>query len=262
MRSIILLLLVSISYSLFAQDTFQLAPPLLKYNSVFFSGKTMVEIKFAQSGTAVHFTLNNRTPSVQDPVYTKPIPVKNNFTTLKAGAFGNNYRPSETAAVTFIKEGKAVQSIQQTTPNEKYPGNGANTLIDNKGGVEQLSSTTWMGYLCDTVTVAMNMYKKQRVGSVLINFLQNESSWIFLPDEVIVYWFDKKSGSFQLFGKEKLTADIETPGSRCSYRIVKTESKRKTNKILISILVKKSIPAWHAAKGEHAWMFIDEIKVY
>ncbi len=222
----------------------------------------MVEIKFAQSGTAVHYTLNNRTPSVQDPVYTKPIPVKNNFTTLKAGAFGNNYRPSETVAVTFIKEGKAVQSIQQTTPNEKYPGNGANTLIDNKGGVEQLSSTTWMGYLCDTVTVTLSMYKKQVISSVLINFLQNESSWVFLPDDVIVYWFEKKSNSFQLFGKRKLPADKETPGSHCNYHIIKTKNKVRTDKILISILVKKKIPAWHPAKGEHAWMFIDEIKVY
>lgn len=262
MRSIILLLLLSISYSLFTQDTFQLAPPLMKYNSVFFSGRAMVEIKFAQSGTAVHYTLNNREPTIQDPFYTMPITVKNNFTTLKAKSFGNNFLPSEAVGVTFIKEGKAVQSIQQTAPNAKYPGSGANTLIDNEGGVEQLSSTTWMGYLCDTVTVTMSMYKKQRVSSVLINFLQNESSWIFLPDNIIVYWFNKKSNSFQLFGKEKIPADKETPGGHCNYHIIETKNKVRTNKILVSILVKKKIPAWHPAKGEHAWMFIDEIKVY
>jgi hypothetical protein len=35
-----------------------------------------------------------------------------------------------------------------------------------------------------------------------------------------------------------------------------------TNKLLINIIVKKKIPDWHPAKGSHAWMFIDEIKVY
>jgi hypothetical protein len=55
MRSITLVFLLGMSHIIFAQDTFQLAPPLVKYNSVFFADKTMVEIKFAQSATAVHY---------------------------------------------------------------------------------------------------------------------------------------------------------------------------------------------------------------
>ena len=262
MKSITLLFLLNIPYLLFAQDTFQLAPPLLKYSSVFFANKTAVEIKFAQRGTVVHYILNNREPTRQDPVYTKPITIKNNFTTLKAKAFGNNFHPSETVAVTFIKEGKAIQLIKQTPPNSKYPGTGANTLIDNKGGIEQLSSNTWMGYNCDTVAVTMEMGKLQTVNKVLLNFLQSENGWVFLPDEVIIYWFDNKSSSFRLFGNEKLLTDKETPGSHCNYRIITVKNKIRTNKILITILVKKIIPSWHPAIGQHAWMFIDEIKVY
>ena len=262
MKSITLLFLLSIPYPLFAQDTFQLAPPLLKYNSVFFANKTTVKIKFAQRGTVVHYLLDNREPATQDPVYTKPITITNNFTTLKAKAFGNNFRPSETVTITFIKEGKSIQLIKQTPPSIKYPGAGANTLIDNKGGIEQPSSNTWMGYNCDTVAVIMDMGKQQTVNKVLLNFLQSENNWVFLPDEVIIYWFDNKSGSFRIFGNEKLFTDKETPGSHCNYRIITTKNKIRTNKILINILVKKIIPPWHPAKGEHAWMFIDEIKVY
>ncbi len=262
MKSITLLFLLNIPHLLFAQDTFQLAPPLLKYSSVFFANKTAVEIKFAQRGTVVHYILNNREPTRQDPVYTKPITIKNNFTTLKAKAFGNNFHPSETVAVTFIKEGKSIQLIKQTPPNSKYPGTGANTLIDNKGGIEQLSSNTWMGYNCDTVAVTMEMGKLQTVNKVLLNFLQSENGWVFLPDEVIIYWFDNKSSSFRLFGNEKLLTDKETPGSHCNYHVITAKNKIRTNKILISILVKKIIPSWHPAKGQHAWMFIDEIKVY
>ena len=262
MKSIIVLFLLYIPYPLFAQDTFQLAPPLLKYSSVFFADKTTVEIKFAQRGTVVHYILNNREPAGQDPVYTKPITIKNNFTTLKAKAFGNNFRPSETVAVTFIKEGKSIQSIKQTPPGTKYPGTGTNTLIDNKGGIEQLSSNTWMGYNCDTVAVTMDMGKLQKVNKVLLNFLQSENGWVFLPDEIIIYWFDNKSNSFRMFGNEKLFTEKETSGSHCNYRIITAKNKIRTNKILINILVKKIIPPWHPAKGEHAWMFIDEIKVY
>lgn len=260
--SILLLVILGFSYALFAQDTFQLAPPLLKYGSVFFSNKMLVEIKFAQSGTAVHYNLNNQEPTVQDPVYTKPVVIKNNFKTLRAKVFGNKFYSSETVAVTFIKEGKTIQSIEQTAPNTKYLGTGVNTLTDNKGGLEQLSSNTWMGYNCDTVTVTLKLGKQQTVSKVLLNLLQSESAWVFLPDEIIVKWYDKKLNTFQPFGKEKIFSDWETSGSHCNYRIIETTNKLKTDKILIQIIVKKNIPEWHPSKGEHGWMFIDEIKVY
>lgn len=262
MKSSILLFLLGISFSLFAQDTFQLAPPLLKYSSVFFRDKAIVEIKFAQSKTKVHYSLNNQEPTINDRVYKNPISIKTNFGTLKAKAFGNAFHPSETVTATFIKEGKAIQSIQQTIPNPKYPGSGASTLTDNNGGNEQLSSNTWMGYNCDTVTVSLNLGKQQTVNKVLLNFLQNESAWIFLPNQIIVNWFDKKTNSFQPFGSETIGTEKETPGSHCNFRIIENNNKIKTDKILINIIVQKNIPAWHPAKGAHAWMFIDEIKVY
>lgn len=262
MKNIILLFLLNLSYSLFAQPVFQLAPPILKYNSVFFINTTTVEIKFAQSGTTVHYVLDKREPSTQDPVYTKRITIKNNFTTLKAKAFGNNFSPSESIAATFIKDGKSIQFVNQTPPNIKYPGTGTNTLIDNKGGIDIISSKSWLGYNCDTVVVTMDMAKMQNIHKVLLNFLQSENDWIFLPEEIIIYWLDMKTGSFRFFGHEKLSALKETPGTQCNYQLITSKNMIKANKILINILVKKTIPSWHAAAGKHGWMFIDEIKVY
>jgi Fn3 associated len=262
MKNITLLFLLGMSHPLFSQDTFQLAPPMVKYNSAFFINNTMVEINFAQSRTAVHYTLNKREPTVKDLIYTKPVTVKNNFTTLKVKAFGNNFHPSQTVATTFFKAGKKIQSVQHTIPNKDYPGGGANTLIDNKGGIPQFGSNTWLGYNCDTVRVTMNLEKEQTVSKVLLHFLQDEGSWIFMPDEINIQWFDKKANSFKNFGNEKLLADTASPGSRCNFRIIQTKNKMQTNKILINIIVKKTIPAWHPGKGEHGWLFIDEIKVY
>jgi hypothetical protein len=262
MKSVILLFLLTISTAIFAQDTFQLAPPLVKYNSVFFADKAMVEIKFAQATAAVHYTLNNQEPTVKDLIYAKPITFKSNCTTLKVKAFGNNFYPSQTVATTFFKAGKKIQSVQQTIPHKNYGGNGANTLVDNRGGVPQFGSNTWLGYNCDTVIISMNLKQEQTVNKILLHFLQDEGSWIFMPDEININWFDKKANSFKKFGNDKLAADTATTGSRCSYRIVQTKNEIQTNKILISILVKKNIPAWHPAKGEHGWLFIDEIKVY
>ena len=206
--------------------------------------------------------MDNREPTEKDAVYTVPINVSKNLVTLKTKASGIGFLPSETVATTFIKEGKRVQSVQYTLPDAKYPGSGSNALIDNKGGMLPLSSTTWMGYKCDTVTITMDMGKQASVKEVLLNFLQSESSWIFLPEQIIIYWYDEKTNKFQNFGKELISSDKETPGTRCNYQMITAKNEVRTNKILINILVTKTIPQWHAAKGEHAWMFIDEIKIY
>jgi hypothetical protein len=261
-KNILFVFLCSISSPLFAQDTFQLAPPLLKYGSIFFADKTDLAIKFAQRGTAVHYTINGNEPSARDTKYKKPISITDNFTTVKAKAFGNNFHPSATVAVTFIKDGKPIRSVEQTTANEKYPGSGAATLIDNKGGNVQTSSNTWMGYNCDTVNITVNLQKKETVNSVLLDLLQNEDGWIFLPEQILLYWYDKKSNSFFPFGKEVLFMEEPTPGANCNYRIINSKQNIKTSKILIRLCLVRNMPAWHTNKGEHAWMFIDEIKVY
>ncbi|HRG83821.1 MAG TPA: hypothetical protein PLO99_14980, partial [Chitinophagaceae bacterium] len=53
-------------FLLTAQDTFQLAAPFIKHQSVFFNKKASVEIVFAQEGTSIHYTLNGAAPAATD----------------------------------------------------------------------------------------------------------------------------------------------------------------------------------------------------
>lgn len=245
-----------------AQAGFQLAPPLLKYTSIFFTESATAEIRFEQPGTTVHYTLNNEEPTEHDRVYVNTLVLKNKFTTLKAKAFGKDFLPSETVGVTFIRDGNKIKTIDCTKADPAYPASGAQSLTDNRGGIDQKDSNTWLGYSCDTVTVNMEMARSKPVKQVLINFLQNEDNWIFLPEQILVYGFDRRTDSFRLVGQEVIASDKGTPGSRCTYRLISTNKDFATDKLLIHIVVKKTIPEWHAAKGQHAWMFVDEIKIY
>ena len=262
MRQICFLVLFIFVQEANAQISFQLASPLLKYSSIFFREEAVAEIRFEQPGTTIHYTLDAKEPTVDDPVYAKPLVLKNNFATLKAKAFGQDFLPSETVAVTFIKDGKKIKTIESTKADPNYPGNGAPSLTDNKGGIEQQNSNTWLGYNCDTVSVHIEMEKSQPVEQVLLDFLQNEESWIFLPEQVLVYGFDKKTNRFLVVGQQVAASDKGTPGSRCTYQLITTKENLVTDRLLINIVVKKTIPEWHPARGQHAWMFVDEIKIY
>ena len=249
-------------YNCYAQQTFQLAPPMLKYHSIFFKTSEMVSMQFAQSGTKIFFTLNGKEPTQNDSYYYKPILIQKSFTTLKAKVFGDGFLPSETVAITFIKDGLKIKSVQATEPNEKYPGNGLQTLFDNEGGVANNQSKEFMGYQTDSVVLNVSLEKKQKITSVLLDFLRDHGSWIFLPQSIRVYYFDDIKNEFRFLAEKEIVADSSQQSSTTVFEKLNTNKKVLSSKIRIVLKPLSSIPAWHPGKGQHGWMFIDEIKIY
>lgn len=243
-----------------AQDTFQLAAPFIKHQSVFFKKKASVEIVFAQEGTSIHYTLNGAAPAATDPVYTKPLIIKKNFTTVKARVFGKGFSASETEQAIFIKEGIPVKSIEHPAPNDKYNGDGGQTLNDNQGGVLSLQSKTWLGFLMDTITFTIAVNKKQAVQSVLFQLLQDYNSWIFFPDKVEVYC--SKGGVMEKQG-EMFFNRVENKETKLVQPfLIPFGKKVSTNLVQLRIYTCSKIPDWHPGKGQKGWLFIDEIKIY
>jgi hypothetical protein len=89
MRHILLFPILLIFLHGAGQEKFQLAPPMLKYKSGFFSGKTSFTVIFSQPGAEVRYTLNGKEPGEKDLLYTKPVTITSR-TTVKAKAFGKN----------------------------------------------------------------------------------------------------------------------------------------------------------------------------
>ncbi len=249
-------------HNCYAQQTFQLAPPMLKYHSIFFKTSEMVSMQFAQQDTKIFFTLNGKEPTQNDFYYYKPIGIRKSFTTLKAKVFGNGFLPSETVAITFIKDGLKIKSVQAPDANEKYPGNGPQTLFDNKGGIANNQSKNFMGYQTDSVTINVSLEKKEKITSVLLDFLHDNGSWIFLPESIRVYYFDDKKNDFQFLAEKEIIADSSQQSSTTVFEILKADKKVFSDKLKIVLTPVQSIPDWHSGKGQHGWMFIDEIKIY
>ncbi|MBL7817188.1 MAG: chitobiase/beta-hexosaminidase C-terminal domain-containing protein [Saprospiraceae bacterium] len=245
-----------------AQDAFQLAPPLLKYPSVFFTKEAKIDLVFAEPNTQIHYTLNGEEPTENAQRYTHPLSITKNFTTVKARVFGKNYLPSDVVQATFIKEGLPIKSAETTLPNPKYKGSGAKTLIDNEGGKTTVSSPTWLGFQTDTVDVILNLHKKEKFKKVLIGLLRDYGSWIFLPEKIAIYAFDDKKNYFQLLDNQIFNQSKDIKGSFYTPSVLSLKKSIKTDKIKIQLHVVKQIPDWHVGKGNRSWIFIDEIKVY
>jgi hypothetical protein len=244
----------------FSQVLFQLAPPMLKYKSGFFSGSTSFEITFNQPGAEVHYTLNGKEPTEKDPVYSTAISITKR-TTVKARAFGKDFLPSETVSASFIKDGKAIRQIHYSKPNESYANSKADILQDNIGGITNYRSGTWIGYDSDTAIITIDLAKKESISRILINLLQDENSWIFLPEQVLFYYYNDQQKTFLQAGKQDFRHNVKGP-KQCYVHEINPVQKIKTDKLKLVLLPLKKIPDWHNGKGNHGWLFIDEIKVY
>ena len=259
---IILAALASLLFNFCFGQQFQLAPPMVMYNSVFFTGSSIVTMKFAEPATKIFYTLNGKEPNEKATVYEKPVVIKKSFTTLKAKVFGKDYLPSETVQATFIKDGLKIKLVQQSPANEKFPGNGTSALFDNAGGIADLHSKNFFGYQQDSIEINVTLERKQSIHSLLLDFLQDQGSWVFLPQKIRVLYFDSKKNAYQNFAEKTISS--ETIVNQCStvIEIIKADKKIVADKLKIIIEPLQSIPESHPGKGTPAWLFIDEIKIY
>ncbi len=245
-----------------AQDTFQLAPPLLKYKSVFFTKNTTLDMAFAEPNTQIRYTLNGQEPTGISTLYTRPVRIKERFTTVKARVYGENYKPSDVVEAMFIKDGLPMKSVVGTVPHPKYKGSGATTLMDNQGGLTQISGNTWLGFQNDTVELTVHLGKRQKVNKILVNLLRDYGSWIFLPEKIDFFAFNHATGTFQLLASQTFQQDKHEDGAACVPITIERPGKIKTDTLKIRLHLVKNLPDWHPGKGGKSWIFMDEIKVY
>ncbi len=260
MRIVMAIIFLTFLQHLNSQSIFQLAPPLLKYQSVFFSGSTSFEVSFNQPGSTVHYTLTGDEPTVHDPVYVSPVKITKE-TVVKVKGFSNDFSPSSTVSVHFMQDGKSIRQMEFSKPDEPYTSSNPAILYDNIGGIANHQSGTWLGYKSDTVTISIELKKKEKLKTVLVNLLQNEDNWIFLPEHVFVYCYDKKLAAFVLTGEH---ADLyQAPTQKGSVMLgIPIKPTFSTSMVKLVLIPLKKIPDWHNGKGNHSWLFIDEIKVY
>ena len=263
MRTLVnIFLALALCQNCLGQTPVQLAPPLLKSSAVFFKQAATVELKFAEPGTHIYYTLNGQPPTEKDIIYKRPIKIKKSLTTFQAISAGAGFLPSEIVSVCFVKDGLKIQSEQHSNPNEKYQGNGSYTLFDNEGGVANMKSTNWLGYQQDTVEITVEMKTSQQLHSVLIDFLQDYKNWVFLPQIIHVDYFNQSSQTFELFYEKKIELTKTNSGPECKPILLTAENKIVADKLKIKLYGFTSLPDWLLGKRRHGWIFVDEIKVY
>jgi hexosaminidase len=141
-------------------------------------------------------------------------------------------------------------------PSEKYPGDGAFTLVNgiqNEKGL--LRSKEFLGFNGTDCEALINLDSFQTVTSVTVHVFQQQSSQIWQPVSMEAFISDDGQYFSSLGKTDKFNI---TNGGNGTMTVKGTNTGR-----FIKVLVKNRgiIPEGNPGAGNKAWLFIDEIEV-
>jgi mono/diheme cytochrome c family protein len=243
------------------KEILALTPPLLKNEEFILSNDEKIELKHLIGGVIIRYTTDGTDPdSTTSAIYNGPISA-NGFTEIRARAIRAGWYSSPVASFSFFKNGiKPSKAELINSPNEKYKGDGATTLIDSKKGLaENFSDPGWLGFREKPFAAVFNFDALQTINSISISYNKSIQSYLLPPAEVEI-WGGDDEGKLKLLKRVTPTQPTEKEKNVVRVEGIKIDlppSAYKFYKVVAKNVQK--LPSWHPGKGEKAWIFIDEI---
>jgi len=218
-----------------------------------------VTLKPYLSEMEVRYTLDGSEPTGHSNVYKKPL-VLNCTATLKVKTFVNGQAVGSTVQRTFYRHKALGQQVSVAFPyGPRYTAGGDFALTDGLLGTRYFRDGRWQGYDGVDFVGTIDLGKPVSVHKISVRFLQNISSWIFLPTSV-AFSVSENGQQFEPIATLKnwvspRVNDVVVKPFTCNcsgkpVRWVRVEAKNRG-----------VCPPWHPGAGGKAWIFLDEIRV-
>jgi len=205
----------------------------------------------------IKYTLDGSDPTMESATYDTLFQLDESVT-IKAGIFHRGYM-KEFISTREIKIHKGVgKSIEYVNPySERYSGGGDQALLNGIHGSVHYGDGNWQGYSGLDFEVIIDMGSPTAISSISIGFLQNITTWIFLPGS-IEFMVSQTGDDYEKTGSFINAVPMENKKS-----MVKNFSKNfsNVNARYIKIIAKNPgpCPDWHPGAGSPSWVFVDEI---
>ncbi len=240
-------------------EVLQLNEPLIDQDSAIIPDNLTVNIRHYLNGVDIRYTTDGSEPdSIESKKYTGPLVISEN-TVLKAKAFKTGWLNSKVVQRTFYKSEIRPDTVYLlTNPDPKYRGSGAKTLFDLDLGEQNISNGKWLAYRDFDMEFVVGFNEEKTLNSASFNALINLGAHIFPIHSISVSGSNDGQNFVSIADVKFPEAKKGDPNETKSFEI---EFPEKTSfqyyKFKVSNL--KKMPGWHSAKGQSAWIFVDEL---
>jgi hexosaminidase len=172
----------------------------------------------------------------------------------RATAFHHSSQITQTF---YFNKATGKKAAITTPPNSKYPGQGAFSLVNGVYSNKGLSYPDWLGWIGDDLEATIDLGKETAFDSVRIHTLDQNGSWVYLPQYVEVLTSNDGNNFTSVVKSSTFVGDtltmgwINVPTPKQSSRYIKVVAKNYG-----------LIPDGKPGAGNKAWLFADEVQVY
>jgi putative alpha-1,2-mannosidase len=237
-------------------DDLIISNPYVLAPSLTFKKPISIELKCAEAGAKIYYTLDGSVPTANSSLYTKPLAVSST-TTIKAVAIKDGKSSFVIEGIyTKIRDDIKLTLINKYLPN--YSANGDESLIDGLHGTANWRLGNWQGYQGKDLEAIIDLGQIKSVKQVSLGTLQDSRAWIVFPKSV-QYWLSDDGKNYKL---------VETINTKIDIKDLDVKTQQFTAIVngrarFIKIVAKQygALPEWHESKGSPSYIFADEITV-
>ncbi|MCB0382655.1 MAG: GH92 family glycosyl hydrolase [Psychroserpens sp.] len=230
--------------------------PYIAKGDVAFKGETEIVLESVDKDATIFYSLDN------SEFISYKSPFKITEPTLLNVYSEKNGIKSASIETRFYKIDPNLSIQLETEYANQYNAGGHDALIDGILGTPDFRTGTWQGYWNEDVVATINLGKSSSIEHVSINFLEDQRSWIFLPNYVECL-FSSNGKDFKSIKKIKIENCIPSENSKIETISFNIPSQAKVKYIKIIAQKLGKLPEWHLGfpHDGRSWIFTDEISI-
>ena len=231
--------------------------PYFIYRSKTFESEARVKISSINSNDQIWYSIPQNGKVVFTD-YTGGLNI-NKTSKILAHAEQDGFSSFDESAILYkIPPGRKISL--ETKYNSQYAAGGDIALINMLRGGSDFKTGNWQGYHGVDIVATIDFGETKEINKIGMGFLQDENSWIFMP-EWVEFEISTDGENFQKLNRVKNTIEPKESGG-----IIKDFEVDFTKPVkirFVKVLAKNrgNCPGWHKGAGNKSWIFADEVWV-
>jgi len=148
--------------------------------------------------------------------------------------------------------------VSSTPLDPRYPGGGAEVLIDGRFGSGDFGDGLWLGFDGVDFEATLDLGAPRALTRLGLDCLQVQSAWVLLPRSV-TFRLSDDGAKWRALPTVTVAAE---PAPEVIARFIGVDAAGETARyVRVQAENHEPLPEWHAGAGNTGWLFIDEIVV-
>jgi predicted alpha-1,2-mannosidase len=233
--------------------------PIIVDGQQSFSERYKIELKASDDNMRIYYRLRKEGKAFKKwKEYEEPLHVdySGEIQFFAKDAAGNESKIESSSFVKMNRDWK----VELAYPySDQYAGGGEDGLVDLIRGGGHFADGSWQGFQGNDFQATVDLGETKTIGKISVGFLQNQGSWIWLPENVAFY-LSNDGKKFKKIG-EIVTEDKEKEEGMIIEEYEKSFSPQKTRFVRVLAKNRGVCPDWHLGAGGKSWLFVDEILI-